>query len=182
MNELVKQRPDRWRWLGEQRFTWPVNVSLHPHDIKGMERGAAIRDFLETALQLGARSPIRFAPQTHLSGPDTRAAVQLFVQVEDARIVPRKEDRRDAKNLACDTGWRRGAQLLGEPVKANAPHWWKVAEQALKEKSPSPALAGDKELRRLVVGAASTKAYYDSEIHSKIVSKIKRSFLKLFHK
>lgn len=166
MNELAKQRPDDWRACAEQRYDWPMMVGLHPHDIKGMEKGAAVRDFLET-LGLGKRAPFRLAPGTQLDNPATRMAIKLCNEVSEAR--------RDPLRFVRHTGWRGKAQRLGEPVKANAPQWWTVAEMILKERFPSPTLGNDKELCGLV-----KRWYKDGDLHHKILSKIKRAFLSLF--
>ena len=126
MNELVKSQPDNWRWLAEQNLYWPVLASLHPHEIK------TTRDFLKTTLRLGKHVPLRLAPGRQLDNAATLKAVKLWNEVKEAREQPRQFVRH--------TGWRGKAQRLGEPVKANAPQWWTVAEMILKEKYPSPTL------------------------------------------
>ncbi len=157
MNELVKQHPDRWRWLSEQTFAWPV---LLPN-----KRTAAALHLLKK-IGLGKRVPVRIKANTNLDNPAVRKAIELWNQIVDARPWPVKVSYPE---------WQRKAHELGEPVKANAPQYWTVAKMKLDAEHPSPTLGNDPNLRRLAVSR-----YKEGDVHQQIRTKIKRAFLKLF--
>ena len=138
MNQLVEQHPERWRWIAATRPQWPVNASLHPRYIKGMDKGAAIRDFLEKTLHLGENTIPKsdLYAKTKLTSPITREAIRLVNHVTTARGFVRYLPPELKQQV---TGWRLAAgNLEHDYSKASAAQWADVAIKAFLESYPHP--------------------------------------------
>lgn len=134
MNRQAQEQPEQWRRISEGEVLWPVIASLHPHYVKGMKQGAAIRDFLKLTLHLGENHCVSFKTnaKSDLHSPITRTAIELIQQVAQARGLV------DSQHEHRLSGWRRKANALPPPVKSNAEQWADVAMEALLESYPHP--------------------------------------------
>jgi len=136
-NDLAKAQPAQWQELAERESYWPVNISLHPYNVKGMEADAKVRDFLENCLHLGKHCvPTTDASSKwSMTSPITRQAVGLVGHVWKARDVAYFCR---TQNIPLSNGWRREAGDLPEWNKDSAKQWADVAIKAFRETYPNP--------------------------------------------
>jgi len=134
MNERAEDKPALWRCVSEQTVFWPVAVALHPHFIKGMERNAAVRRFLEQTLHLAEAHFIPFDvhAKSKLSSPFSLIACELIQHLE----YTRRMDKRNLPNIR--PGWRHLATELKPLNKSTAAKWADVATEAFLESYPHP--------------------------------------------
>ena len=137
INRLATAKPEQWREHSEGASSWPVNASLHPYMIKGMEPSAQLRDFLENTLHLGRQLvPITdINSKWKVTSPITREAISLVGHVWKARNAAYFCR---TQNLEIADGWRKTAGDLPEWNKDSAKKWATVAEQAFLESYPNP--------------------------------------------
>ncbi|MDD2711159.1 MAG: hypothetical protein PHV34_24540 [Verrucomicrobiae bacterium] len=164
LNALAEDQPNLLKNIAKKTPQWPMLVA-RTHESKTANKE------LIAKLELGVEADLKTQNANwNRKNVTTQYAIRLHETLETNKNKYANLNKKSPQ-------WALSCGKLPPFSTKTAKKWWRVAREALREAVPH--IENVPELRKLVLSASSKKAYFPSEIKSKIEYKIERVFINL---